>query len=76
MPAFRGRWQDASAGTEDRGRLGELAFEKLIHRLGIGEAVQDLERLADLDVEGLPHELGIEAPVKRIMQLKRLFGIA
>ena len=65
----------AKADVERRERPADIAFAKVMRRLGIEEAVQDLERLAALDDESLQRELGIEDTVKSIRQLKRLFGI-
>ncbi len=73
--AKAGAKADAKADVERRERPADLAYARVMRRLGIEEAVQDLERLAALDDESLQRELGIEDTVKSIRQLKRLFGI-
>lgn len=65
---------DAKANVERRENPADLAFARVMRRLGVEQAMQDLERLAALDVESLHCELGIEDTVKSIRQLKRLFG--
>jgi hypothetical protein len=62
------------ADVERRESPADLAYARVMRRLGIEQAMQDLERLAALDVESLHRELGIEDTVKSIRQLKRLFG--
>jgi len=64
----------AKADVERRETPADLAFARVMRRLGVEQAMQDLERLAALDVESLHCELGIEDTVKSIRQLKRLFG--
>ena len=64
----------AKADVERRENPADLAFARVMRRLDVEQAMQDLERLAALDVESLHCELGIEDTVKSIRQLKRLFG--
>ncbi len=54
----------------------DIAFARLMRKLGFEVTVQDLEHLANLDIEGLPRELGLEGSLKSLTDLKRMSGTA